>query len=81
MEKNLNQFGYVLTGQEDYALSHPNKIYQQPALSWFYESDLFNPTNIKELRKNIPLKNTILYQLFAQTNLVILHLHKKRLNL
>ena len=32
----LNQFGYVLTGQEDWAIKHPGKILSQPALRWFY---------------------------------------------
>jgi len=32
----LNQFGYVLTGQEDWAIRHPGKIHSQPALNWFY---------------------------------------------
>jgi hypothetical protein len=32
----LNQFGYVLTGQEDWAIKHPGKIHSQPALRWYY---------------------------------------------
>jgi hypothetical protein len=32
----IQQFGYVLTGQEDWALKHPGKIHSQPALFWFY---------------------------------------------
>lgn len=32
----LAQFGYVLTGQEDWAIRHPGKILSQPALNWFY---------------------------------------------
>jgi len=36
----LKQFGYVLTGQEDWAIRHPGKIYSQPALNWFYGYDL-----------------------------------------
>lgn len=30
------QFGYVLTSQEPWALPHPNRIYSQPGLRWFY---------------------------------------------
>ena len=30
------QFGYVLSGQEDWALKHPGKIHSQPALFWYY---------------------------------------------
>ena len=32
----LNQFEYVLTGQENWAIRHPGKIRSQPALNWFY---------------------------------------------
>lgn len=32
----LKQFGYVLTGQEDWAIRHPGKIHSQPALRWYY---------------------------------------------
>jgi hypothetical protein len=32
----LRQFGYVLTGQEDWAIRHPGKIHSQPGLRWFY---------------------------------------------
>lgn len=30
------QFGYVLTSQECWALRHPNRVYSQPGLVWFY---------------------------------------------
>ena len=32
----LGQFGHVLTSQEPWALRHPNAIFSQPALVWFY---------------------------------------------
>ena len=31
-----DQFGAVLTSQPEWALPHPNRLYQQPALQWFY---------------------------------------------
>ena len=31
-----SQFGCVLTSQEQWALPHPDRIYSQPALRWFY---------------------------------------------
>lgn len=31
-----NQFGVVLTSQPDWALQHKDKVYQQPALQWYY---------------------------------------------
>lgn len=32
----LNQFGHVLTSQEPWAIPHPNAIFSQPGLMWFY---------------------------------------------
>ncbi len=32
----LHQFGTVLTSQEPWAISHPNPIFSQPGLIWFY---------------------------------------------
>jgi hypothetical protein len=32
----VGQFGHVLTSQEPWALRHPNAIFSQPALVWFY---------------------------------------------
>jgi hypothetical protein len=32
----VGQFGHVLTSQEPWALKHPNRIYAQPAMQWFY---------------------------------------------
>ncbi|MDR0468205.1 MAG: hypothetical protein LBG67_05070 [Campylobacteraceae bacterium] len=32
----VEQFGYVLTSHEDWALKHPETIFSQPALMWFY---------------------------------------------
>ena len=78
-KKFLNQFEYVLSGQEDYALSHPGKIYQQPALRWFYESDLSRPTNINELRKNIPLEKSKTISTICSNKSSNFTLHKKRL--
>lgn len=47
----LKQFGHVLTGQEDWALQHPGKIYSQPALFWYYgKKDL----SYDEMVKNPP---------------------------
>lgn len=38
----LKQFGYVLTGQEDWAIKHPGKIHSQPALRWYYGDTALN---------------------------------------
>ena len=31
-----HQFGYILTSQPSWALPHSNRVFQQPALQWFY---------------------------------------------
>ena len=36
----LNQFGHILTGQENWAIKHPGKIHSQPALCWFYGNSM-----------------------------------------
>ena len=32
----LRQFGFVITSQEPWAIKHPNAIFTQPGLKWFY---------------------------------------------
>ncbi len=32
----LNQFGFVITSQEPWAIKHPNAIFTQPGLIWYY---------------------------------------------
>ena len=78
-KKFINQFGYVLTAQEEYALSHHNKIYQQPALRWFYEADLSKPTNLEQLKNNIPLRKNNLISTICSDKTSNFTLHKKRL--
>lgn len=56
----LAQFGRILTSQEHWAISHPNVIFTQPALRWFYGVP-FDPQRgrilgFDELCANIPLE-------------------------
>ena len=52
------QFGYVLSGQEDWALKHPGKIHSQPALFWYYGA---NRLSYDEIAHNPPLeKNNLI---------------------
>lgn len=32
----LNQFGFIITSQEPWAIKHPNTIFTQPGLIWYY---------------------------------------------
>ncbi len=36
----LRQFGTVLTSQEPWAISHPNPVFHQPGLMWYYGCNL-----------------------------------------
>ena len=61
----LNQFRYVLTGHEDWALKHRGKIHSQPALRWYYgDSSRIGSTNIRDfdsIAANLPKeKNKII---------------------
>ena len=54
----LNQFRYVLTGHEDWALKHRGKIHSQPALRWYYgDTSRIGATNIRDfdsIAANLP---------------------------
>ena len=58
----LEQFAFVLTGQEDWAISHPGKIRSQPALRWYY-GDTSQEGNLglrdyDRIASEVPLKKT-----------------------
>lgn len=56
----IRQFGYVLTGQEDFALRHPGKIHSQPALQWFYGDKVLygndKSLDYNYMKANLPAK-------------------------
>lgn len=54
----LNQFGHILTGQEDWAIHHPGKIYSQPALNWFYGLNETHPLDYDHMVANPPAEKT-----------------------
>jgi len=55
------QFGYVLTSQAAWALPHPNRIFSQPALHWFYGLGKKRMLGYDEMYHNPPLeKNKVL---------------------
>ena len=49
-----NQFGYVLTSQEPWALPHRNRIYSQPALQWYYGLGRNHLLSYDEMAANAP---------------------------
>ena len=48
-----DQFGFVLTSQPDWALPHPNRLFQQPALQWFYGVGSKSVKSFSELQRNL----------------------------
>lgn len=48
-----DQFGAVLTSQPEWALPHPNRLYQQPALQWFYGVGSDSEINFSELQNSL----------------------------
>jgi hypothetical protein len=70
----IRQFGYVLTGQEDWALKHPGKIHSQPALSWFYG----NTRSYDQIAQKLPLDKTLKISTVTSSKCQSHTLHKKR---
>lgn len=54
----LKQFGYVLTGQENWAIRHPGKIHAQPALNWFYGLGKGHMLDYDHMVANPPMEKT-----------------------
>lgn len=48
-----DQFGAVLTSQPQWALPHPNRLYQQPALQWFYGVGSNSEISFSELQDSV----------------------------
>lgn len=52
------QFGAILTSQPEWALPHPQRIYSQPALHWFYGVGARNTLSFRELEATDRLAKT-----------------------
>lgn len=52
------QFGAILTSQEEWALPHPQRIYSQPALHWFYGVGTQHIISFDEMASNPPSAKT-----------------------
>lgn len=48
-----DQFGTVLTSQPEWALPHPNRLYQQPALQWFYGVGADSEINFSQMQESV----------------------------
>jgi hypothetical protein len=56
----VNQFGYVLTSQQPWALPHPRRIYSQPALRWFYGVGRKGVVTLDQMRAAQPAKTKLI---------------------
>lgn len=74
------QFGHVLTSQPEWALPHPNRIYSQPALQWFYGMGSERLITYDEMVAHPPLEKTRLIATVCSTKQQTHTLHQKRYN-
>ncbi len=70
----IRQFGYVLTGQEDWALKHPGKIHSQPALFWYYGTT----RSYDQIAQKLPQEKTLSISTVTSSKNHTHTLHKKR---
>ena len=70
----IRQFGYVLTGQEDWALKHPGKIYSQPGLFWYYGTT----RTYDQIAQEIPQEKSLDISTVTSSKRQSHTLHKKR---
>jgi hypothetical protein len=70
----IRQFGYVLTGQEDWALKHPGKIHSQPGLFWYYGTT----RTYDQIAQGIPHEKTLDISTVTSSKCQSHTLHKKR---
>jgi len=54
-EAFTDQFGYVLTSQEEWALPHPGRIFSAPCLQWFYGLTSDSPLSYDQMKDSPPL--------------------------
>ncbi len=74
----LNQFGAVLTGQEDWAIRHPGKIHSQPALNWFYGLGKDHVLDYDHMVANPPSEKTDIISTVCSTKTHRHTLHHQR---
>ncbi len=72
------QFGCVLTSQEKWALSHPDKIYSQSANHWFYGTGSKHQVNYNVLKKRVAPEKTGLISMVWSGKSERFTLHWKR---
>lgn len=76
-----SQFGHVLTSQEPWALAHPNRIYSQTGLRWFYGVARNHIRNWDELAAYPPANKSRLISAASSIKRQRHTLHHKRFSL
>ncbi len=76
----IRQFGVILTSQEPWAISHPNPLFHQAGLLWFYGYNIDSGENISydELKAAEPLEKTRLLSTVCSSRKGRLTLHSRR---
>lgn len=74
----LKQFGYILTGQEDWALKHPGKIWSQPALFWFYGDHPTKGKDYDAIASSLPIDKSGVISTVCSTKQHGHTLHRQR---
>jgi hypothetical protein len=74
------QFGCVLTSQEEWALPHPDRIFSQPALHWFYGIGANQEISFDQMVANPPVNKTRQLSMVYSSKKQWHTLHRKRFN-
>jgi len=80
----LSQFGFIITSQEPWAIKHPNAIFTQPGLIWYYgaprERDKKKLLSYDDIQQTAPITKTRTISTVCSIRQGRLTLHYKRYN-
>ena len=78
----LNQFGFIITSQEPWAIKHPNVIFTQPGLIWYYGAPRFKDNRHRltydEIKQIPPIAKTKTISTVCSSRQGRLTMHYKR---
>lgn len=73
-----DQFGAVLTSQPAWALPHKNRIFQQPALQWFYGVGSSSEISFSDMQKSVLSEKTEMVSIVSSSKQQTHTLHALR---
>jgi len=80
----LSQFGFIITSQEPWAIKHPNAIFTQPGLIWYYgaprDRNKKKRLTYDEIRRIAPITKNKIISTVCSIRQGRLTLHYKRYN-